>query len=160
MAGIRKSTIALTLARTYKPARGRKERYKNVCLGAIFFFPRGGDLRGLIESVIEDNSRLNSLSVQAQWKKLIIGPLLLLSRNPGNRLTILLIVDALDECNDANNANAIIQCLKEVTQMSGVGYHVFLTSRPEQSIRLGMNADVLVPRQNFVLYNIERSIVD
>ncbi|CAG7948109.1 unnamed protein product [Penicillium salamii] len=44
--------------------------------------------------------------------------------------------------------------------MSGVGCRVFLTSRPEQSIRFGMNADASVPRQNFVLHDIERSIVD
>ncbi|CAG8929648.1 unnamed protein product [Penicillium salamii] len=182
MAGTGKSTIALTLARTYKPTIETKERQTNLCLGASFFFSRGGgdlssaskfpatiaiqlaeasgELRGLIQSVIEDNPRLDSLGIRAQWGKLVIGPLSLLSRNSGNLPTLLLIVDALDECNDANDANAIIRCLEEVTQVSGVGCRVFLTSRPEQSIRLGMNADASVPRQNFVLHDIERSIVD
>ncbi|CAG8172733.1 unnamed protein product [Penicillium salamii] len=182
MAGTGKSTIALTLARTYKPRIETAESQRDVCLGATFFFSRGGgdlssaskfpatiaiqlaeasrELRGLIERVIEENPRLDSLGVQAQWEKIVIGPLALLSRSPGNCPTFLLIVDALDECNDANDANAIIRCLEKVTQISGVGCRVFLTSRPEQSIRLGMHADASVPRQNFVLHDIERSIVD
>lgn len=182
MAGTGKSTIALTLARTYKPAIDTKARRRNVSLGATFFFSRGGgelssaskfpatiaiqlseasgELRGLIEGVIEDNPRLDTLGIREQWEKLVIGPLSSLSQNSRNWATLLLIVDALDECNDSNDINAVIRCLEEVTDIPGVGCRVFLTSRPEHSIRLGMNADASVPRENFVLHNIERSIVD
>ncbi|KAF4765362.1 hypothetical protein HAV15_003865 [Penicillium sp. str.  len=182
MAGTGKSTIALTLARTNKRTVGTKDRQRNVCLGATFFFSRGGgdlssaskfpatiaiqlaeasgELRKLIESVIEDNPRLNSLGIRAQWEKLVIEPLSLLSQTSGNRTTLLLIVDALDECNDANDTNAIIRCLEEVTHIEGVGCRVFLTSRPDQSMRLGMNNSASAPRENFILHNIERSIVN
>ncbi|KAJ5349807.1 hypothetical protein N7541_007534 [Penicillium brevicompactum] len=182
MAGTGKSTIALTLARTYKRAVGAKGHQRNVCLGATFFFSRGGgdlssaskfpatiaiqlaeasgELRKLIGDVIEDNPRLDSLGVRAQWEKLVIGPLSMLSQSSENQTTFLLIVDALDECNDADDTNSIIRCLEEVTHMEGVGCRVFLTSRPEHAMRLIMNANTSAPRENFVLHKIERSIVN
>lgn len=182
MAGTGKSTIALTLARTYKPAIETKERQRNVSLGASFFFSRGGgdlssaskfpatiaiqlaetsgELRGFIESAIEDNARLDSLGIRAQWEKLVIQPLSLLSRSSRKRKTILLIVDALDECNNTNDTNTIIRCLEEVTHVPDVECRVFLTSRPEHPIRLEMNAIKSASRENYVLHDIERSIVD
>jgi hypothetical protein len=182
MAGTGKSTIALTLARTYKRTVETKDCQRNVCLGATFFFSRGGgdlssankfpatiaiqlaessgELRKLIENVIEDNPRLDGLGVRAQWQKLVIEPLSLLSQHSGNWTTLLLIIDALDECNDANDTNAIIRCLEEVTHVEGVGCRVFLTSRPVQPIKLGMNDSVSAPRENFVLHNIKLSIVN
>ncbi|CAG8248382.1 unnamed protein product [Penicillium salamii] len=182
MAGTGKSTIALTLARTYKGAIGTKDCQRNVCLGATFFFSRGGgdlssaskfpatiaiqlaeasgELQRLIGGVVENSPRIDSLGVQAQWGKLVIEPLSLLSQISGNRATLLLIVDALDECNDPDDTHTIIRCLEEVTHMEGIGCRVFLTSRPEHHIRLGMDDSALAPRENFILYNIDRSIVD
>lgn len=82
------------------------------------------------------------------------------SSKPGNRATLLLIVDALDECNDADDANAIIRCLEELAHIEYFGCRVLLTSRPEQPIKLGMNHSASSPREYLILHEIDRSIVD
>lgn len=182
MAGTGKSTIALTLAQKYKRAVDARDREKAVCLGATFFFSRGSgdlssasrfsatmaiqlaetsvELRELIENAIVNNPRLDSLGILTQWEKLILEPLSMCSHSSINRIMLLLVVDALDECDSAGDTNAIIRCLEQATRIKGIGCRVFVTSRPEQSIRLGMDDSTSVPRENFVLHQIERSIVN
>lgn len=181
MAGTGKSTIALTLARTYK----HMVEEKNVRLGATFFFSRGGgdlasaskfaatvaiqlaevsvELRNLVDDVFESNPRLESLSVQEQWDKLIITPLSQLGRvgaSNTQRNRLLVVVDALDECNSTDDVIVLIQCLEKMTNIEGTDCRVFITSRPDQPIRVGLNSSTSVPRENFILHDIERSIVD
>ncbi|KAJ5979809.1 hypothetical protein N7481_007107 [Penicillium waksmanii] len=184
MAGTGKSTIAMTLARTYKGMTGKNVRpEKNVCLGATFCFSRGGgdlasasrfaatvaiqlaevslQLRKLIENVLEDNPRLDSLSVQEQWDKLIIQPLSVFYQcTPTGSISLLFVIDALDECNNAEDVNVLIRCLERVTQIGGANCRVFLTSRPDQPIKAGLGNCVSGSRESFVLHDIEKSIVD
>lgn len=177
MAGTGKSTIALTLARAYKCT-------DQVCLGATFFFSRGGgdlasiskfattiaiqlaetssQLRNLIEDAIECNPRLESLSIREQWEKLIIRPLSVLSRKATRQqIPLLIIVDALDECSTSwEDVNVLINCLEMATQIEGANCRVFLTSRPDQPIKFGLVNSASSLRENFVLHNIERTVVD
>lgn len=180
MAGTGKSTIALTLARMYSLGE-----WKSIRLAGSFFFSRGsGDLstagrlaatiamqlaevssemRNLIEHAIEANPRLESLGVQEQWDKIIVQPLSQFYRTaPSSSLSprLLVIVDALDECNDANEIKIVIKCLEVLTRVEGGYCRVFLTSRPDQPIQAGLSDSPPSSRDNFVLHDIERSIVD
>jgi hypothetical protein len=109
MAGTGKSTIARTVAQSFKD----KEQ-----LGATFFFKRGeggrGNARYLVSTItrqlvatyrqlapdvlaaIENDPNISSRNLSEQFNKLLLQPL---GRLRSNRpTTIMMVIDALDEC--------------------------------------------------------------
>ena len=171
LAGTGKSTIARTVARDYSD-RGR--------LGASFFFSRGGGdvshagkfftsiavqlarriptLRRYICEAIAEYSDIASQSLRDQWRKLILRPL---SKLDGNGYqSYVLVVDALDECDNDNNIRIILQLLAEARSLKTVRLRIFLTSRPEIPIRYGICQIPDSEHEDFVLHNISPSIID
>jgi hypothetical protein len=137
LAGTGKSTIARTVAHKYS---------KN---GASFFFSRGGgdashagkfvttvavqlannvlSLKHYICEAIADRSDITSQPLRDQWHQLILRPL---SKLGGQGCQYVLVVDALDECDDNNNIQIILKLLAEARSLEKVRLRVFLTSRP------------------------------
>ncbi|QKX60474.1 uncharacterized protein TRUGW13939_07619 [Talaromyces rugulosus] len=172
MAGIGKSTIALTVARKYAGL----ER-----LGASFFFSRGGGdlassrkfaatiaaqladaipgLQRLIEDAITSNSRIRSLGLYGQWEKLVLEPLSQLGKNVC-LLPVVVVIDALDECDNEDDVSLLIQCLAAATAVESLQLRVFVTSRPEQPINLGFDSISSGLHRDYILHDIEQSIVD
>jgi NACHT domain len=172
LAGTGKSTIARTIARKY---------FEQERLGASFFFTRGdGDigyagmfvtsiaiqlassiptLRRYISDAVTKHSNIASQSLRDQWQLLVIGPLSKLDSNC-YYASYILIVDALDECNDDNNIRIILQLLAEVRSLKAVRVRVFLTSRPEAPIRYSFYRVPKTQYHDFVLHNISPSIID
>ncbi|ORY60787.1 uncharacterized protein BCR38DRAFT_476669 [Pseudomassariella vexata] len=152
MAGTGKSTIAMTVASKY-------DKLKR--LGASFFFSRGGGnfasagkfaitiaaqladalpgLRERIRDAIASNRRIHGLGLYEQWEKLVLGPLSRLGKNVF-LLPIVIVVDALDECDDEDDVSLLIQCLAAATAVETIRLRVFVTSRPEQPINSGSTA--------------------
>jgi hypothetical protein len=172
LAGTGKSTIARTVAREYLD---RKR------LGASFFFSRGGGDVGhagkfatsiawqLASSVpsldqyvcdaIKEHRGIANQSLRDQWQQLVLRPLSKLSGS-GGRFSYMLVVDALDECDNDEDIRIIVDLLAEAQSLMTARLRIFLTSRPEVPIRNGF---VEVPdgeHQDFVLHNISPSIVD
>src|SRR5277367_5564390 len=152
LAGTGKSTIARTVARRY---------FEQKRLGASFFFSRGGgdvghagkfftsiavqlaynapSLRRYISEAAEEQIDIANHSLRDQWRQLVIRPLL----RSDKRLSpssYLLIVDALDECDNEDHIHTILQLLAEARSLTTVRLRVFLTSRPEVPIRHGIRA--------------------
>jgi NACHT domain len=172
LAGTGKSTVARTVATKYSADKA---------LGASFFFTRGsGDLghagkfvtsiavqladyvsglKRIICNAIAERSNITNQSLRDQWLHLILGPLSKLASN-SSQSRYILVLDALDECEDKNNIQIILQLLGEVQSLKIVQLRVFLTSRPEVPIRNGFIQMFDVERQDFVLHNISSSIVD
>ncbi|OQV11244.1 NACHT domain-containing protein [Cladophialophora immunda] len=172
LAGTGKSTIARTVAARYS----EKE-----ALGASFFFSRGGGdvghagkfvtsiavqlaykVPGLKRSIcnfIVDHGDIAGQSLRDQWHHLVIGPLSVL---PGDSYLFryILVIDALDECEDENNVRTILQLLAKAQALEGVQLRVFLTSRPEVPIRNGFIQMLDVEHQEFILHSISQSVVD
>ena len=171
LAGTGKSTIARTIARKY---------FTTQRLGASFFFLRGGGDVGhagkfatsiavqlanniptfrqhVCDAVTERNDIANQ-SMRDQWHHLVLGPL---SKLDGNScLTpFVLVVDALDECDDDDNIRIILHLLAEARSLERVRLRIFLTSRPEIPIRYGFSR-MPAEHQDFVLHNISPSTVD
>lgn len=169
LAGTGKSTIARTVARNY---------YTQQRLGASFFFSRGGGdvshagrfvtslavqlahnipiFRQHICDAIAERSDIASQSLRDQWHHLILCPLSKL----GGTSSYVLVVDALDECNDDNDIRMIVQLLAEARSLRSVRLRVFLTSRPEVPIRHGFGQVPDAEHQDFVLHSISPSIID
>jgi len=172
LAGTGKSTIARTIAREY---------FERGHLGASFFFLKGGGdvghaskfvttislqlasivpaLQYYICEAIAKRSNIASLSLRDQWRQLVVRPLSKLNGNSCSS-TYILVVDALDECNDERHIRNILQLLAEVLLLKTVRLRVFLASRPEVPIRHGFDKMPKAERQDFVLHNISPAAVD
>jgi hypothetical protein len=172
LAGTGKSTVARTVARTY---------FDNKRLGASFFFSRGGGdvghagkfcttvaaqlannvptLRRQICNAIAGYSDIASQSLHDQWRQLVLRPLSKLDDNSYPSSYILLI-DALDECDNDRHIRIILQLLAEVGSLKGVRLRVFLTSRREVPIRYGYYQLPENERYDIVFHNLSSRIVD
>lgn len=172
LAGTGKSTIARTVSRKYFD-QGR--------LGASFFFSRGGGevgrsekfvtsiaiqlansipaLQHGISEAIAQRKDIAGQTLRDQWNHLVLNPLSMLS-HASHPLSYILVVDALDECDNDLNIRILVQLLAEARSLKAVQLRVFLTSRPEIPIRYGFYQIPGAEHQEFVLHNISQSIVD
>ncbi|KAJ7875853.1 hypothetical protein B0H13DRAFT_2668785 [Mycena leptocephala] len=164
MAGAGKSAIARSFARLLD-----SDLYK--LLGASFFCSRASETRSRVNRIIPTiayqlacrsktyeiavvdvlkNNRDRSLvlcRLQEQFTKLIIPS----SAAEGTYPTLVVIIDALDECSD-NEATR--DFLKTLLRSNHSGIKFFLTSRPEIHIQ-----EELVHQYSFRLHDIEADIV-
>ena len=85
-----------------------------------------------------------------------------MSKLDGNssQSSYLIVVDAIDECESENEIQTILQLLAEVRSLRSVKLRIFLTSRPEVSIRYGVYQLPKAEHQDFVLHDISPEIVN
>ncbi|XMA20307.1 hypothetical protein WAI453_013098 [Rhynchosporium graminicola] len=135
LAGMGKSTISRTVAHEY---------HEQKRLGASFFFSKGGGDAG------HAGMFFTTLAVQ-------------LARNvPSLRqyITYIIVVDALDECEDDKDIRIILQLIAEARSLTTVQLRMFLTSRPAIPIRHGIRAIPQAEHQDFVLHDIQLMIIN
>lgn len=147
-AGTGKSTIARTVARAFADQQQ---------LGASFFFKRGEGERGNatrffttiatqlaqrvsglgpgIKKAIEADPAISEKNLKDQFEKLVLHPLLDMAHPPA--LVLVVVIDALDECEPDNDIRLVLQLLSRTRDLKSVSLRVFVTSRPELHIRLG-----------------------
>jgi hypothetical protein len=89
----------------------------------------------------------------------VLGPLSRLENREGQSKYVL-VVDALDECDDQNNVQVILQRLAEVQSLQGVQLRVLLTSRPEVPIQYGFTQVRQEEHRDFVLHDIEPAVIE
>ncbi|PVH67895.1 HET-domain-containing protein, partial [Cadophora sp. DSE1049] len=162
LVGMGKSTISRTVARRYSEQKH---------LGASFFFSHGGgdvshagklftslavqladavpSLQTYICDAVRERSDNANLSLLDQWRELVTRPLKLVkSDKPSSPSSYLLIIDALDECDNEGHIRTILQLLAEAR------------SRPEVPIRHGIRAIPQADHQDFVLHDIQPAIIN
>ncbi|KAM5361519.1 hypothetical protein ACJA88_014443 [Fusarium oxysporum] len=171
MAGTGKSTIARTVARS---------RSKRGDLGASFFFKRGEIDRGnldklmstlahqlalsipgvafFIKKALDVNPTIVGKSVKEQFKKLIQGPLSEVAATPIAPSSVVIVIDALDECDREADIRLLINIFSQAKTLRP-HLRVFLTSRPELPIRLGFS-EVQGSYQDLVLHDIPAQVVE
>uniref|UniRef100_A0A0B7K5Q0 Mitochondrial division protein 1 n=1 Tax=Bionectria ochroleuca TaxID=29856 RepID=A0A0B7K5Q0_BIOOC len=169
MAGTGKSTISRTMARDLN----RKCR-----LGASFFFKRGeGDRRNMarfvtsiaadivarepaisqhVKKTLEEDPGIVKKTLKEQFDKLIIQPFSKLPDRNGE--PIVLVVDALDECENDDDIRTMIEIFSTAKEMQNLRLKTFFTSRPELPIRLGFHA-IKGRYQDLILHDIPLSII-
>ncbi|KAF2147935.1 WD40 repeat-like protein [Myriangium duriaei CBS 260.36] len=155
MAGTGKSTISRTIAR----ASLRRQR-QGICLTASFFFRRGaGDranasrffptlalqladvdpiVRLAVAKAIGAEPALVEAKLKRQFQNLLVGPLEDLARHSTSPLTIVILIDALDECGGEDDMKMIMSLLMSFAQSNTLGHftiRIFVTSRPEVPIQ-------------------------
>jgi len=164
MAGTGKSTISRTVADELA-GKGK--------LAASFFFSRGqGDisharmffttiavqlaghlpeLRPLISKAIDDHSDIHQRGLRDQWQLLIYDPL---ENAPAQSKQMVVVIDALDECENKKNIELILELLAKAKNLKTIQLRVFVTSRPETPISFGFRNMLGGTHQDFVLHDI------
>jgi hypothetical protein len=167
LAGTGKSTIAKTIA---------ERLFADGLLGASFFCSRDfedrrnlqlifptlatqlarkyTEFRSILVPLIQSDPAIAYESLYSQMKKLIVQPL-----NESSISTVI-VIDALDECEDEDSASAILSVLgRLVSEIPKVKF--FLTGRPEPRIYEGFRLPLLAKMTDvFVLHQVEPDEVD
>jgi len=167
LAGTGKSTIAKTIA---------DRLFADGQLGASFFCSRDFEdrrnlhfifptlaaqlarkytkFRSILVPLIQRDPGIAYESLCSQMEKLIVYPL-----NKSNISTVI-VIDALDECEDEESASAILSVLgRLVSKIPKVKF--FLTGRPEPRISEGFRLPLLAKMTDtFILHEIEPCQVD
>ncbi|KUJ10180.1 uncharacterized protein LY89DRAFT_710917 [Mollisia scopiformis] len=173
LAGTGKSTIARTVARRCLDQKR---------LGASFFFSRGGgdvghagtfvtsialqlasnvpSLDQYLCDAIKERRDIASQSLRDQWQHLVVHPLSKLSGSGGGQFPYILVVDALDECDNDKVIRIIVHLLADARSLKTAHLQVLLTSRPDLPIRNGFGEVPDGEHRDFVLHNISPPIVD
>lgn len=172
LAGTGKSTIARTVAQTYHE--------KGLTLASFFFSEGSGDaesaanffttiaaqlaarnsnFRSLVGDTVKANPRISEQSFRDQLQELILMPLSGL-RNERTPQTILLVVDALDECGEEQSINSLLNLFTDMPRPAAGQIRIFTTSRPEYSVRHHLSEKTTEGHRTFVLHRIAPDIVD
>jgi hypothetical protein len=173
MAGTGKSTIARTIAQSFA---------SNGQLGASFFFKKGEGERGNasqffttiasdlvkhkpgmlagIRKALDENSTISQWALKDQFEKLILQPLKEIDQPSSQTFAGVIIIDALDECEQEQDIRVIIQLLAQTKDLQRVPLRVLVTSRPELHIRLGFKEMPNGTYQDLVLHKVARSTIE
>jgi hypothetical protein len=171
MAGTGKSTISWTVAKWLTNQR----LFPLINLGASFFFKRGEGDRGsasrffptithqlllkipglntLIADVIDSDPWICDKALGEQFDKLIYQPLEKVKIPTGACSTLVVVVDALDECEKESEIRALLQLWSRLSQIKSVCLRLFLTSRPDLPIRLGFKDMSAAAHQDLALHD-------
>lgn len=76
-----------------------------------------------------------------------------------DRRTIVIVVDALDECADEADVKSIIALLADLEHITSVRVRVMVTSRPEVAIRRGFRQSGIRHRE-LILHNVSKEFID
>ena len=170
MAGTGKSTISRTVARRW---------YDENRLGASFFFSRGqGDLANAskffatlacqlartqpslatpMREAIINNPDITKQGLQDQWEHLIRRPLSQVKDLPSE---LILVMDALDECDGEKDIRLILHLLSQANYLGSLRLKIFVTSRPETPIQLGFRDISNDAHRDFALHAVLNTVVN
>ncbi|KAL4942925.1 hypothetical protein BDV06DRAFT_235102 [Aspergillus oleicola] len=173
MAGTGKSTISRTVAESLKNTNH---------LGASFFFKRGkgdrgnakkffptltrqlmlriSEIRPGVRKALHDDPDIVSKSLREQFEKLLLQPLLTLNQLGRQTQTLVIVIDALDECEHDQDVSTIIGLLPSLRKVEAVSLRVFVTSRPEHSINLGFSKIAVREYQDLALHDIPEEVIE
>lgn len=175
MAGTGKSTISRAVARFLKDSNS---------LGASFFFKRGEEdrwnakkliptltnqlilqipeLRHGVQKALDLDPYIASKVLREQFERLLHQPLLNLRHDQVGRQpqTAIIVVDALDECEDDREVQNIIAMLPLLQEVKALHLRIFLTSRPALPISLGFSKIGDHEYQDLALREIPRQVTE
>ncbi|OAF60547.1 hypothetical protein VC83_03550 [Pseudogymnoascus destructans] len=171
MAGTGKSTISRTVSQTFADKGD---------LGASFFFKRGEGDRGHagmfittiatqliqklpslalhVQNAIEADPGISKKALKQQFDTLVLQLLVKIQTHPQKSSSIVIVIDALDECDREEDVRTIIRLFSQVKQITSIQIKFFLTSRPELPIRLGFE-DISGKYEGLALHQIPEPII-
>lgn len=113
-----------------------------------------------IRIALEEDSALSQRTLKDQFEKLILQPLLSLQQARSQVPTRIVVIDALDECEQEQDTRVILQLLARTKDIRPTPLRIVVTSRPELYIRLGFKQMSNGTYQNLVLHEVTKSTVE
>jgi len=110
-----------------------------------------------IREAILNNPNITKQGLQDQWEHLIRRPLSQIKDLPSE---LILVIDALDECDGDRDIRLILHLLSQADSLGSVRLKKFVTSRPEPPIQLGFNDLPNNAHRDFALDAILHAIVN
>jgi NACHT domain len=170
-AGMGKSTISWTIAQWLR----EQGHLGAIDLGASFFFKRGEGDRGsasrffstiardlvrkvpgldrLIAEIIASEPSIFDKALGEQFDKLIYQPLRKVNITPDRCPTLIVVVDALDECDKARDIEVILDLWFQLPQITTIRVKLFLTSRPDLPILQRFKKMSVDAHHDMILHN-------
>ena len=167
LAGTGKSTIAQSFSevifgegilgasffcsRDYLDRKELKNIFPTLAYQLACRYPR---FRRHLVATLKKDPTLAHTSLISQLENLLVNPL------SAEKISCIIVIDALDECVDDQPASAVLSVLgRLVKQLPMVRF--FITGRPEPRIRTGFRLPLLQPfTQTFLLHEVELASVD
>lgn len=167
MAGTGKSTISRTVAASLK---------EHGNLAASFFFKRGagdqGDAKRLfstiawqlaiaipglasnIKQAIERHPDISVKPIEQKFNQLLLQPICELKKSIPKQTQLVIVIDALDECENDQDIKEILQLLSRAKECGTIRLLFFLTSRPELASFFASRQVPKGDRHDFILHDI------
>ncbi|PNS17287.1 hypothetical protein CAC42_6970 [Sphaceloma murrayae] len=167
-AGTGKSTISRTLANRWKcdsrlaatfffrrDERARSTSKRLMTTIAAQIAERFETARQVILDALQSEPSLPEKALSKQFESLVIRPLEAVAEQHGRGVAFVILLDALDECEDDNDISLILDVLS--IKSPSVDIRIFVTSRPEITILVGFEG--IQHRQDIDLFQAtERTI--
>jgi hypothetical protein len=106
-----------------------------------------------VQQALRNHPEISGKALSEQFDKMLLRPLH--SLESLDRPTVVLVIDALDECDDDANILTIIRLLPQLQSIDALCIRIFLTSRPELPIKLGFSR-IMGQHQDFVLHEVPK----
>jgi hypothetical protein len=108
---------------------------------------------------LRDEPDLAGKSLKEQFDKLILQPLLNLDSAKGQVPTTVIVVDALDECENDKDIRVILQLVPQLCASTAVRVRIFLTSRDETPIMIGFS-EIGSLHEDLALHDIPEAVTE
>lgn len=170
MAGTGKSTICRTIAHhltnldiataSFFFKKGDNDRDKSSALFTtivkqlVEHLPK--EMASHVKKALQDNPSIGDKSLSKQFESLILKPLQSCKLLPS---VIVLVLDALDECEDQASAARIIELLPSIENVSSTCFKVLVASRPECHLRTSF-AQLECKYHEILLYEALHEVAD
>jgi hypothetical protein len=112
-----------------------------------------------VRKAIDDNPDIITKSLREQFEKLLLQPLQNIKQSDYQTPTIVIVIDALDECERTDDIRVILQLLPRMQTAHSVHLRFFLTSRPELPLRLGFR-EIKDEHQDLVLHELPKAAIE
>lgn len=112
-------------------------------------------MHNAVSTVIQKHHDIAQKSLSEQWKHLIMEPLAGLDGITNGMDSVLVVLDALDECEDEQDFELILQLFTQAKNLREIWLGILITSRPETPIRYGFDDISPAEHRDFVSHDIQ-----
>ncbi|TGZ80762.1 hypothetical protein EX30DRAFT_307309, partial [Ascodesmis nigricans] len=114
-------------------------------------------LASFVREVVEKKPGISEKILQIQWKHLIADPLSSLDQPMLEGFVV--IIDALDECEKDDEMRLILRVIAQANEIRTTRLKVFITSRPEATIREVFGDAAMITHQLRVLQKVPKKTI-
>jgi hypothetical protein len=110
-----------------------------------------------ILNVLENDPDIAKRTIYQQFTELLMKPTRVAAEKLAGK-PIVVIIDALDECANQTDVQTLLSILFQ--RSSELSFKIFITSRPEQVVRVGFNCQNPDSYSKLILHDIDRNLVN